>query len=375
MTEHVHNLRLIRALGTEQYEKKRSGGIFRKQYWTDLYSRSTVAYMVVGLQTLSCMSLIISFVAGGRMVADGTLTVGTLIVFYGFSSMVAMHLSNLFMAVGSIIGANGELKKISLLLEQADEPTGGEEVTGEEDIVFENVSFAYREDVPVLQDVSFRLRAGRVTAIVGTNGAGKSTLMKLLERMYDPQDGHITFGDRDIRDFNLGSWRHALGIVAQDTPLMSGTVRENLTYGLDRDIGEEELEKAASLANAYDFIMETPGGFDAEVGPGGSNFSGGQRQCLAIARAVLRAPRYLLLDEATSNLDAKCEADVATALDRLMEGRTTVMIAHSYRATQAADDVIVMDNGQVVGMGTPEQLIRTNTYYQTFARCGSKEAV
>lgn len=374
MTERVHNLRLIRALGTERYEKNKSAGIFRRQYWTDLYSQGTVAFIVVGMQVLSCLSLVISFVSGGRMVADGTLTVGTLVIFYGFSSIVAMHMSNLFMAFGSIVGANGALKKISQLLEQSDEPEAGEEVTGEEDIVLEHVSFAYR-DVPVLCDISCRIKAGRVTAIVGTNGAGKSTVFKLLERMYSPGEGSILFGERNIDTYSLTSWRHTLAIVAQDTPLISGTVRENLTYGLEREVSESELMEAAKLANAYDFIMETPGGFDAEVGPGGSNFSGGQRQCLAIARAVLRAPRYLLLDEATSNLDAKCEADVSTALDRLMEGRTTVMIAHSCRAAQAADEVIVMDAGRIVGMGTPEELLRTNSYYQTFARRADKEAV
>ncbi len=374
MTEHVHNLRLIRALGTEGYEKNKSRAIFKRQYWTDLYSQSTVGYIAISIQVLGCMSLAISFVAGGKMVADGTLSVGTLIIFYGFSSMVSIHLSNLFMAFGSIIGANGTLKKVSQLLEQADETGGGQAVDGEEDIVLENVSFAYK-DVPVLSDISCRLPRGKVTAIVGTNGAGKSTVLKLLERMYKPDGGRVLFGDRDVEDYSLDSWRRALAIVAQDTPLMSGTVRENLTYGLDREIGEEELEKAARLANAYDFIMETPGGFDAEVGPGGSNFSGGQRQCLAIARAVLRSPRYLLLDEATSNLDAKCEDQVSTALDHLMEGRTTVMIAHSFRATLAADQVIVMDNGHIVGTGTPEELLRTNAYYQTFARRGEKEAV
>ena len=227
----------------------------------------------------------------------------------------------------------------------------------------------------MLSDISCRLPRGKVTAIVGTNGAGKSTLMKLLERMYKPDSGRILFGDRDVEDYSLESWRRALAIVAQDTPLMSGTVRENLTYGLDREVSDEELYEAAKLANAYDFITETPGGLDAEVGPGGTNFSGGQRQCLAIARAIVRAPRYLLLDEATSNLDAKCEDEVSTALDRLMEGRTTVMIAHSFRATLAADQVIVMDNGHIVGMGTPEELLRTNAYYQTFARRGEKEAV
>ncbi len=375
MNERVHNLRLIRALGTEGYEKGKSGPIFKRQYWTDLYSQSTVGYIAISIQILGCMALGISFVAGGKMVADGTLTVATLIVFYGFSSMVSIHMANLFMAVGSIIGANGSLKKVSQLLEHADETGGGETLEGEEDIVLENVTFAYKDDVPVLQDISCRLPRGKVTAIVGTNGAGKSTLMKLLERMYKPDSGRVLFGDRDVENFSLESWRRAMAIVAQDTPLISGTVRENLTYGLDREVDDEELMEAAKLANAYDFITATPGGLDADVGPGGTSFSGGQRQCLAIARAVVRAPKYLLLDEATSNLDAKCEDEVSTALDRLMEGRTTVMIAHSFRATLAADQVIVMDNGHIVGMGTPEELLRTNAYYQTFARRGDKEVV
>ena len=218
-----------------------------------------------------------------------------------------------------------------------------------------------------LQDVSFRIPKGRITAIIGSNGAGKSTVFKLLERMYDPAEGQIRFGDTDVRSFELTSWRQSFAIVSQDKPLLSGTVRENILYGVRRKVSDEELEHVAKLANIYDFLMATPGGFDAQVGVNGSNFSGGQRQCIAIARAMMRNPDYLLLDEATSNLDAKSEQMVSQALKNLMAGRTTVMIAHNYSAVRDADHIIVMKDGKVEAEGTPEELMQTNEYYRTFA--------
>lgn len=156
--------------------------------------------------------------------------------------------------------------------------------------------------------------------------------------------------------------------MAQDKPLLSGTIRENILYGVERPVSEEELHQVAKMAGIYDFVMETPGGFDAQVGPGGSNFSGGQQQCIAIARAMMRNPDYLLLDEATSNLDVKSERQVSLALQNLMKGRTTVLIAHNYSATRFADQVIVMNGGQIEASGTPEELLEKNEYYRIFAK-------
>ena len=230
----------------------------------------------------------------------------------------------------------------------------------------ENVSFSY-SDTPTLNGVNFRIPKGQITAIVGPNGAGKSTLFKLLERMYDPDSGMLRFGEEDIKKYDLSSWRGSFAIVSQDKPLLSGTVRENILYGVRRKVEEDELIRVAKLANIYDFVMATPGGFDAPVGMGGSNFSGGQRQCIAIARAMMRNPDYLLLDEATSNLDAKSEKMVSQALTNLMKGRTTVMIAHNYSATRDATHIVVMKDGKVEAEGSPEEMLASNEYYRAFA--------
>ena len=170
--------------------------------------------------------------------------------------------------------------------------------------------------------------------------------------------------------FKLSSWRKSFAIVSQDKPILSGTVRDNIIYGVERPVSEEELIHVAKMANIYDFIMNTPGQFDAEVGPGGSNFSGGQQQCIAIARAMMRNPDYLLLDEATSNLDVKSEKLVTEALSNLMKNRTTILIAHNYSATVFADQVIVLCDGEIKGCGTPKELLETNEYYRTFAKTG-----
>ena len=209
---------------------------------------------------------------------------------------------------------------------------------------------------------------GMATAIIGGNGAGKSTLFKLLTRLYEPKSGAIRFGGDNIADFALTGWRDRFAYVFQKDPLIGGTVRENITYGVDREVSEEELIAAAKKANCYDCIMAKPGGFDEDVGLGGSNFSGGQAQCISIARAMLRDADYLLLDEATSNLDVVSEAAVTEAMDHLMEGRTTIMIAHNFAATRNADYIIVMKDGTVEASGTPEELQETNEYYRMFSK-------
>ncbi len=187
-----------------------------------------------------------------------------------------------------------------------------------------------------------RIPKGKVTAIIGGNGAGKSALFKLMARLYEPDSGEIRFGEEAVSGYDLSQWRDRFFYVFQKKPLIGGTVRENITYGLGREISDEELKAAAKQANCLDFVMEKPLGFEEDVGLGGSNFSGGQGQCISIARAMLRDADYLLLDEATSNLDVISEAMVTETMDHLMEGRTMVMIAHNYAATRNADYIVVL---------------------------------
>ena len=285
------------------------------------------------------------------------------------TGIVSLQLMQFFMNVGSVSGTFGTMKKIAQIIDTDSEPEGGEPVPEVcADIEFDNVSFAYAGGSDVIKNLSVKIPMGKVTAVIGGNGAGKSTLFKLLLRLYEPKSGEIRFGGDGIGKYCLTDWRDRFAVVSQRNPLIGGTVRENIAYGLDREVSDEELAETARRANCYDCITAKPDGFDEDVGLGGSNFSGGQGQCISIARAMLRNADYLLLDEATSNLDVVSEAEVTGAMDELMRDKTTIMIAHNYAATRNADYIIVMKDGAVEAAGTPDELLKTNEYYRMFVK-------
>lgn len=367
LVERTRNLRLIKAARMEHAEQQSGKKRFDRQFQVSLLSTTVNSLTAALIPIFSGVGIVVSFVMGGRLVQEGVITVGKLVGFYTLSGLLSAHMLTFLQLYTSLKEANGRLDKVAELLETPDEKQEGIEFdVADADLVAENVSFSY-SDTPTLNGVNFRIPKGQITAIVGPNGAGKSTLFKLLERMYDPDSGMLRFGEEDIKKYDLSSWRGSFAIVSQDKPLLSGTVRENILYGVRRKVEEDELIWVAKLANIYDFVMATPGGFDAPVGMGGSNFSGGQRQCIAIARAMMRNPDYLLLDEATSNLDAKSEKMVSLALTNLMKGRTTVMIAHNYSATRDATHIVVMKDGKVEAEGSPEEMLASNEYYRAFA--------
>ena len=367
LVERTRNLRLIKAARMEHAEQQAGKKRFDRQFQVSLLSTTVNSLTAALIPIFSGVGIVVSFVMGGRLVQEGVITVGKLVGFYTLSGLLSAHMLTFLQLYTSLKEANGRLDKVAELLETPDEKQEGIEFdVADADLVAENVSFSY-SDTPTLNGVNFRIPKGQITAIVGPNGAGKSTLFKLLERMYDLDSGTLRFGEENIKKYDLSSWRGSFAIVSQDKPLLSGTVRENILYGVRRKVEEDELIRVAKLANIYDFVMATPGGFDAPVGMGGSNFSGGQRQCIAIARAMMRNPDYLLLDEATSNLDAKSEKMVSQALTNLMKGRTTVMIAHNYSATRDATHIVVMKDGKVEAEGSPEEMLASNEYYRTFA--------
>lgn len=366
LVEKTRNLRLVKAARMEYREQQRGKELFHKQFRASLWAIFSNSSSVLLIEILSCAATAITFLLGRSLVFGGEISVGKLLGFYTISSMMIVRIIQLLMLYGTLKHGNGQMEKIAQILDAPEEKQEGVEFdVGDQDIVAEHIDFSYG-DRPVLKDVHFTIPKGKVTAIIGSNGAGKSTMFKLLERMYDPDRGHIRFGQTDVKKFNIRSWRESFAIVSQDKPLLSGTVRDNILYGTRRNVSEEELVRVAKQANVYDFVMDTPGGFDAQVGMGGGNFSGGQRQCIAIARAMMRNPDYLLLDEATSNLDARSEQVVSQALTNLMKGRTTVMIAHNYSATKAADHIVVMKDGRVEAEGSPAELLETNAYYRAF---------
>lgn len=369
LAERVRNFRLIKSAVAEKREAQNGNRTFKDMYKADFLNWLVVAGYQLSSGIFSILFIFIVFVLGGQLVRKGEVTVGDLTGFYMVTGIVSMQLMQFFMNAGSVFGTFGTMKKIATVSTLLDEPEEGKPVPELcSDIVLDDVTFAYTNERDVLKRISMKIPMGKVTAIIGGNGAGKSTVFKLLTRLYAPTEGKILFNGENIADYQLTDWRDKFAYVFQKDPLIGGTVRENITYGLDRTVSEEELIEVAKKANCYDCIMEKPDGFDADVGLGGSNFSGGQGQCISIARAMLRNADYLLLDEATSNLDVLSEAMVTEALNHLMENKTTIMIAHNYAATKNADHVVVMRDGTVEASGTPEELLKTNEYYQLFSR-------
>ncbi|COF45430.1 ABC transporter ATP-binding protein [Streptococcus pneumoniae] len=265
--------------------------------------------------------------------------------------------------------AIGATERISTILEYEveDHETGVKVTNAKQPIVLENVHFEYNEEEQVLKNIDFTIESGKVTAIVGPSGSGKTTLFSLLERFYEPTSGAIKLGEESITSYSLESWRRQIGYVSQDSPLIDGTIRDNICYGVEGEVTDEEIEKVAAMAYVDAFIHDLPNGYATEVGERGVKLSGGQRQRIAIARALLRNPQILMLDEATSSLDSKSESVVQKALNNLMKGRTTLVIAHRLSTVVDADKIVFIEKGNLTGSGTHDELLQTHDMYREFA--------
>ena len=303
---------------------------------------------------------------GGWMTLQGLATVGTIAAFYTYSRQFAnplRQLGNLYNQLQSALaGAERVFDLLDERPELADAPnaTVMDDIAGE--VVFDHVDFAYVEDVPVIKDMSLWAEPGQTIALVGPTGAGKTTMVNLLTRFYDIDGGAITIDGHDIRGVQKASLRRKLGIVLQDTFLFSESVMDNIRYGR-LDATDEEVVAAAELANADQFIRRLPQGYDTPLSERGSNLSQGQRQLLAIARAVLADPAILILDEATSSVDTRTEVHIQEALLRLMEGRTSFVIAHRLSTVRNADKILVINDGEIIERGTHEELLAQRGFY------------
>ncbi len=313
------------------------------------------------------MIFAIILIMGGHMVQNDTMIQSDLVAMfiqgnnvYAFSLMII----SIFYMFKDVQGATQTIGELMLSEDEPMERTVPF-TQSDDDIVLEHVTFSY-EDREVLKDLCFTIPNGKTTAIVGPSGAGKTTLLSILERLYLPNSGTIRFGDTPVEDIHLDQWRNAIGYVQQNSPLLSGTIRENIAYGLDRPVSDEELIHAAKLSHAYDFIEKLPDGLDTEIGQLGGKLSGGERQRIAIARMIVREPNYLLLDEATCNLDAENEAQVQSSINEMVVGRTAVIVAHNLRTILDADQIVVLDNGCVQASGTHAELYQTSELYKKY---------
>lgn len=368
LIERTRNLPLIKVSNMSDVENEKGQAAFDTQCKMEIRAGYlSILYQAIDT-TFSVAGILLTFILGASLVNQGLMTTGDVIAFYSISSSVTLAFANLINECGTVRHAVGSMSRVAEVMESESEDTakGQDMDVLNEDIRFENVTFGYNTETPVLENLSCVIPKNKVTAIIGANGSGKTTLFKLLERMYVPGEGVLYFGDTDASAFSLNAWRKAFGLVSQDRPVLEGTLRENITYGCEREISEEELWQVARMANLEGLVKELPEGFDTVVAPGGRNFSGGQCQCIAIARAIMHNPDYLLLDEATSNLDVKSEKAVTAAIRNLMEGRTTIIIAHNLSAIRHADNVLVLKDGKIAAAGSPADIIKTSTEYREF---------
>ncbi|MNB82783.1 Multidrug resistance ABC transporter ATP-binding/permease protein BmrA [compost metagenome] len=365
----LSEIRLVKASGAEEREYE-SGRASIGRLLTFGIREGKVGAWISPLVSLVFMMLLVVIIGyGGMQVSSGALTAGELVAFILYLIQIVMPLTQLTTFFTQIQKAMGASERIMETLDHQEEHYEGKEAEGGGNlpITLANVVFGYKSEEPVLRGVSCEIHPGEVTAIVGPSGGGKTTLFGLLERFYEPLAGSIALGSTSINDFSLSSWRGSIGYVSQESPLLAGTVAENLTYGLDREISPEEMKRAAAMAYADAFIEELPNGYNTDVGERGVKLSGGQRQRIAIARALLRDPKILMLDEATSSLDSKSEAVVQKALSNLMQGRTTLVIAHRLSTVVNADQILFMEKGKITGRGKHEELLREHELYREFA--------
>ncbi|WP_258171461.1 ABC transporter ATP-binding protein [Paenibacillus sp. R14(2021)] len=309
-------------------------------------------------------------IVGGLLAVNGHITVGVIASFLSYSRQFVrplIELANLFNVLQSgIAGAERVFEVLDEEEESADPPGAVPLVNPRGRVVFDNVSFGYRTDTPILRGVSFDSAEGTSTALIGPTGAGKTTIVSLLTRFYDVTGGSITIDGRDIRGYTKDSLRRAFGIVLQDTYLFAGTIRDNIKYGRP-EASDEEVERAATLANAASFIRRLPLRYETLLAENGGNLSQGQRQLLAIARVILADPAILILDEATSSIDTRTELHIQDALRGVLQGRTSFVIAHRLNTIRDADRIMVIASGSIVESGSHDELMtRRGVYYDMF---------
>lgn len=319
--------------------------------------------------TAVMMGLIVGILAyGSARVAQGTMTIGAMFSFLMYLFQLMGPAATLGQFFTTLSKASGSTERIQELMQESEEDFDhGTAVDVEgQTLKVESVDFGYEDDQTILHDLSFEAKPNTVVAFAGPSGGGKSTIFSLLERYYEPNQGAIKIGETSINDVSLADWRKQIGFVSQDSAIMAGTIRDNLTYGLTGEYADAQLWAVLQLAFAEKFVREMPEGLDTEVGTRGVKVSGGQRQRLAIARAFLRDPKILMLDEATASLDSESEAMVQKALETLMEGRTTLVIAHRLSTIVDADQIYFIENGHVSGAGKHQELVANHELYREY---------
>jgi ATP-binding cassette subfamily B protein len=362
LQENLTGVRVVKAFARQEYEK----GKFEKDNWEKFQRGRLLLIMhslfwplsdiVLGFQMLA------GFVFAATMAINGEITVGTYLAYVGLVVWLIWPIRNLGRLIVQTSTGLVSYARLMEITKQVREPLTDGKVQPEGpvrgEIVFEDVSFMYSDsESDVLKNVSFRVKPGQAVALLGSTGSGKTSLINLLPRFHDYTGGHILLDGVELKDYSREYLRKQIGIVEQEPFLFSRSIRDNITYGVGRDVPEEEIVRAAKAAAVHDVILSFPDGYNTLVGEKGVTLSGGQKQRVTIARTLLKNPRILILDDSTSSVDLETEAEIREALNSLMKNRTTFIIAHRIQSVMIADLILVLDKGEVVQMGTHEKLV------------------
>ncbi|MFC2337414.1 MAG: ABC transporter ATP-binding protein [Negativicutes bacterium] len=366
MQESIAAVRVVKSFGREDFEIERFHRQNELNFRAEMKNNQLMSLLTPTVEFLAALAVTVIVWFGGYEVVNGVITAGALVAFLTYAVNLANPVKRISRVYGAIQKAMAGADRVFAIMDLpetiANRPDAKELPPVKGEVVFDDVTFAYKEGANALSHVSLAASPGQMVAFVGPSGAGKSTIANLIPRFYDVSSGAIRIDGYDVREVTMESLRRQIGIVPQETMLFSTTVRENIRYGR-LNATEEEIVQAAKDANAHDFIMALPEGYDTKIGERGLNLSGGQRQRIAIARAILKDPRILILDEATSALDTESEKIVQAALDRLMVGRTSFVIAHRLSTVFNADQIYVIDGGRIHEHGTHEELLAAGGLY------------
>lgn len=358
------NIPLVKVFLKENFEKER-GEATIKQYNRARFElkASEIIFNILD-ESMGVLNTLLSVIIGASLIKIGEITVAVWISYFLYTQTISANLGLLTSIWPLVKGVQGSIERVLDFMEEEAEVYEGLAVVKEpQDVVFSDVAFSY-QDRPILTDVTVTIPKGKFTAIVGSSGAGKSTMLGLMERFFPLDSGEIRYGDRSITAYDLQEWRSKMAYVTQEVTLFSGSIRDNITYGVTDVVSEEELILAAKQAAIHDHIVLLPEGYDTVLSENGEGLSGGERQRIILARLFLKQPEILLLDEATSNLDADSEQKIMESLSLLAQGRTVIAVAHRMRTIEQADQIIVLDKGTVVAAGSHEELQASCAIYQ-----------